>query len=260
MARKKRDNPWDLFLRKFPREVANFATFQSAFGYQFNNPHLFYEAVTHKSAMSVTDTLSFNERLEFLGDSVLGLSATTFLWDQVEGCAQEGVLSRFRAALVSEEALFYIGKNLGLFPCLLLGKTVRHNHKINQASLVADAFEAIIGAMFLDSDFETARSVLQVHLSRYFNEQLEMQQFDFKTQLQELIQAHLKVTPTYRDMSAEGPDHNRTFKVAVEVNQKKVAIGEGSSKKRASQDAARNALGILKDTEESTLISKLHGE
>ncbi len=218
-----------------------------------------YEALTHRSALSDYTAklekrslglniamLSWNERLEFLGDSVLNLAISTMLWhfDGAEEFA-EGDLSRARASLVNETTLAEIAANIDLGQVILLGKGELKSGARSRASLLADTLEALIGAVYLDSGFEEAKAVVEVLFVSLFEGNLSRLARDFKTQLQELTQEIYKITPRYSVVKETGPDHSKVFQVAVKISGKVVATARGASKKRASQHAAKEALQII---------------
>lgn len=189
--------------------------------------------------------LPWNERLEFLGDAVLGLAVSRRLMERGEGLA-EGELSRVRAALVNEESLAELARALEVGKTLVMGKGAALSGGRGRDSLLADALEAVIGAVFVDGGFAAADAVV----GRIFAETLAgdlrlLVQLDYKTMLQELTQDRLKVTPTYEVMTETGPDHDKIFAVRVLVAGEERGRGSGASKKRASQDAARQALEAL---------------
>lgn len=189
--------------------------------------------------------LPWNERLEFLGDAVLGLVISTALMVRQELFA-EGDLSRIRASLVNEESLAGVAQEIELGGCMLLGKGELRNASEVRRSLLADALEALIGAVYEDGGFEQAgRVVNRLFASRLVGTLSPLLQRDYKTMLQEFTQEKFQVVPTYRVVQETGPDHAKEFLVEVDVNGKVKGRGVGDSKKRASQWAAKEALGVL---------------
>lgn len=213
--------------------------------YQFKNESLLRQALTHRSyVVEHGDTMGLdNERLEFLGDAVLDLVVSDLLWRSYPE-EEEGPLSHRRAALVSEGSLAVIGHELELPALLILGKGERQSGGATKPRLVASAFEALVGAIYLDSNYETVFRVVAQFFHKRVQEQGSEAEYrkDYKTRLQEMVQRDLLVTPTYVLEEESGPPHNRSFKVSVRVGQRTIGYGEGKSKKQAEQHAAQVAL------------------
>ena len=216
--------------------------------YSFENPRLLIQAVTHSSYANETtgDPTNGNERLEFLGDAVLELCMSNILYKRYLD-KEEGDLTKLRAAVVCENSLALIGEKLGVCDFLLLGKGEENHGGRHRRSLVADAMEAVIGAVYLDGGLEAA-SVL---ISRIFEETVEAAvsgklSKDSKTELQELLQGRGDVNIRYQIVSEDGPDHDKTFTTAVFVNGKNYGEGQGHSKKISEQAAAMAALEKIK--------------
>lgn len=218
--------------------------------YQFRNAELLRQALTHKSYKneSPQDSCGDNERLEFLGDAVLDLALTTDLMERFPDY-DEGKLSKMRASLVNEMMLAEIAKVLQLDQELRLGKGERQTGGSSKPRLLACGFEALLGAIYQDSDFATAnvliRKIFEPHI-----EQLDLithYRDDYKTRLQEKIQgqAGARHTPHYEVEKSEGPDHEKVFHVVLHLGGEVLARGRGRSKKQAEQEAARMALEIL---------------
>ncbi|HFC47100.1 MAG TPA: ribonuclease III [Dissulfuribacter thermophilus] len=222
---------------------------EETLGYTFNNPQLLECALTHRSfAAEHSDISEDNERLEFLGDAVLELVMTRLLFDLYGNTYSEGDLTRMRAFLVNEAQLAKQAEGIGLGHYIRLGKGEERSGGRRKKSILADTFEAVMGAIYLDGGLEPCFSFVK----RLFNQVLSeiTDHFlieDYKSALQELTQARFHVVPTYRVERISGPDHNRTFEVAIILDGKVLARGEGSSKKKAEQDAAKEALKKLKD-------------
>ncbi len=222
---------------------------EETLGYTFNNPQLLECALTHRSfAAEHSDISEDNERLEFLGDAVLELVMTRLLFDLYGNAYSEGDLTRMRAFLVNEAQLAKQAEGIGLGHYIRLGKGEERSGGRRKKSILADTFEAVMGAIYLDGGLEPCFSFVK----RLFNQVLSeiTDHFlieDYKSTLQELTQARFHVVPTYRVEKISGPDHNRTFEVAIILDGKVLARGEGSSKKKAEQDAAKEALKKLKD-------------
>jgi ribonuclease-3 len=214
---------------------------ERAFGYGFVQPELCYAAVTHRSAGS-----DHNERLEFLGDSVLNCSVARLLYD-AHPQADEGALSRLRATLVSGETLAQIAAELGLGEHLRLGPGELKTGGFRRASILADALEAILGAIFLDSGFDAAAAVVaRVIGPRMADLPAADTLKDPKTRLQEALQAHGLALPVYTLTAAAGDPHMQSFTVSCEVPVLGIAaVGEGGSRRRAEQLAAAKLLELL---------------
>lgn len=211
----------------------------------FKNSDYFELALIHRSfpfKNKKLDNVGHNERLEFLGDSVLGMVVASKLMVLFPD-ADEGVLSQMRASLVSEDALSDIAKDLGLNEELKLSFQEERNGGREKSRILGSAFEALIGALFLDSGYEAAkRFILEVYESRWpQSETRQIWDKDYKTQLQELSQKLAQDVPCYKVIKEEGPDHNKEFTVEVNVlNQ--CFLGLAKSKKQAEQSAAQKAL------------------
>ncbi len=220
---------------------------QQQIGYRFVNQELLCEALTHKSYSNENPAseTGCNERLEFLGDAVLDLviSQRTFR-DYPE--MQEGDLTRVRAELVRERNLAELARRFNLGACLQMGKGERRSGGEDKDSLLANAVEAIFGAIFLDGGYPAAQIVVETLFKQQIglavNNQLEV---DYKTRLQELCQRVHHQTPDYVVVGESGPDHQRQYAVEVHLKGRQISTGGGRSKKLAEQDAARGALEIL---------------
>jgi ribonuclease III len=222
-------------------------------GHRFVDITLLFEALTHRSALvelssgSGSLDLPWNERLEFLGDAVLGLCVSRRLMERNLGLA-EGDLSKIRAAVVNEESLADMARSLELGNFIVLGKGAAQGGGRERDSLLADGIEAVIGAVFSDAGYFAADKLVGQLVDPILSDDLShLIRTDFKTALQELTQERLKVTPTYEVIEANGPDHAKVFTVRVLIGSKEMGRGQGASKKRASQVAAHNAtLNLLK--------------
>lgn len=217
-------------------------------GYNFKNQALLTQALTHKSYHNEHTKKSpgHNERLEFLGDAVLDLSLSKVLMQRFSEFT-EGELSKARASLVNEQALYEIATELGIDKWLQLGKGELQTGGALKPRLLACALEAILGALFLDSDFETTdQIILKIYLSRLENFDTEVHfKSDYKTRLQEKLQSETKQSPIYELEREEGPDHDKTFHVILKIADQVVAKGIGRSKKQAEQEAAKIAWETL---------------
>ncbi len=213
-------------------------------GYTFQNRALLGEALNHSSYANEHRGagISSNERLEFLGDSVLGFVTAEFLF-KAYGKLPEGDLTRMRAALVCEQSLYEVAKELELGEYLKLGKGEESGGGRKRQSILADAVEAVFAAVYLDGGMEQVRSLIhQVLLSRA---PAAEERRDYKTTLQEVVQRKNGQVLTYHMVAESGPDHNKSFLFEVRLNGEAVGQGKGRSKKEAEQAAARDALEKL---------------
>ena len=218
---------------------------EAAIGYQFKNITLLQNALAHSSYANERwhDSLKSNERLEFLGDSVLGMLVADHLYRNFPD-RPEGELTRMRADMVCERTLAKVANNLGLGQHLLLGKGEEQGGGRSRNSILADAVESVIAACYLDGGMEAAVQFV----SRFILVNVpvtRMQNVDYKTALQELVQQKKNQILSYKLVGESGPDHDKQFTVELSLNGGVVGIGIGSSKKRAEQDAARIALEKL---------------
>ena len=212
---------------------------QKVLHYQFKNPALLRIALTHTSFANESKVpTTHNERLEFLGDSVLSVVAADYLFHH--STRPEGELTRMRASLVSEEALFQFANEIQLGEYLRLGHGEELGGGRHRPSVVSDAFEAVIAALYLDGGLETARSFILPFLTEG-----KTAEEDYKTRLQEVVQQDPNARLRYEVESESGPDHAKQFTVAVFCNGERLAEGTGRSKKAAEQHAARQALDRL---------------
>ncbi len=217
---------------------------EAAIGYEFRNISLLQNALAHSSYANERwhDGLRSNERLEFLGDSILGMVVAEHLYSTYPN-HPEGDLTRMRADLVCENALAAVAVQLGLGEHLLLGKGEEQGGGRSRNSILADAVESVIAACFLDGGMAVARDFIH----RFVLQQSSVQRGnrDYKTALQELVQQKKNQILSYALVAESGPDHNKRFTVQVSLNGTVVGTGEGSSKKRAEQLAARAAVEML---------------
>ena len=213
-------------------------------GYTFREPMLLENALTHSSyANEGNRGLKSNERLEFLGDSVLGFITAGYLFRH--GSGQEGELTRLRATLVCEKALCSYARKLGLGDCLLLGRGELRGGGADRPSILADAFEAVIAAVYLDGGLQAAEAFILPYIKEELSQQRRPQFKDYKTALQEIIQQNPEEQLTYLLVGESGPDHNKQFAVEVHLNSNVIGTGRGRSKKEAEQQAAREALKLM---------------
>ena len=223
--------------------------FQEIIGYKFNNKFLLKQALVHSSYANEKGIgkKGSNERLEFLGDAVLELVSSEFLYAKYKD-KSEGELSKLRASFVCEAALNFCSKQIRLGEFVLLGKGEETTGGRERPSIISDCFEALIGAIYLDGGFANAKEViLKFILNEYENKVFF---YDSKTILQEVIQSQDSKSVEYTPISEEGPDHLKKFVVAVKIDGKTIGMGEGVSKKSAEQAAAYEALKKLGKIEE----------
>ncbi|MBW1830879.1 MAG: ribonuclease III [Deltaproteobacteria bacterium] len=219
-------------------------------GYSFTDKGLLLDALTHRSFKNERPdvALADNERLEFLGDAVVGLMVASLLYAQFPD-SDEGELTRRRADLVSEKGLFEAAESIGIGDAMRLGKGEEKSGGRSKSRLLENALEACLGAIYLDGGadaaFEAARRIFEPRLHTSAPGLR-----DAKSRAQEWAQAHLGGTPSYRIVGTEGPDHDREFTVALELNEEEVATGTGRSKLAAEQAAAQTALNLWVQTED----------
>ncbi|WP_457602385.1 ribonuclease III [Nitratifractor sp.] len=212
-------------------------------GYRFRDRKLIVEALTHKSYKKPYN----NERLEFLGDAVLDLIVGEFLFHKFPD-SDEGVLSKIRASLVNERGFATLARAIDLGRYIYLSPAEENNNGRQKPSLLSNAFEAVIGAIYLEAGLESSRDIVVRLLdSTYPVIDLDTLCRDYKTALQELTQASHGVTPDYRLLGSRGPDHRKEFEVAVLLGGETIATAKGHSKKSAQQKAAEIALKKLKE-------------
>ena len=211
--------------------------------YQFKNPNLFSQALTHSSYANEhrLDHNRCNERLEFLGDAVLEIVTSDFLYHKYESLP-EGDLTKIRASIVCEPTLAYCAGDIRLGDYLLLGKGEYATRGRCRKSVVSDAMEALIGAIYLDGGFANAKEFIH----RFILNDIEHKQlfYDSKTILQEMVQSRQAAALSYEILREDGPDHNKSFEVCAKIGSEEIGRGVGRTKKAAEQVAAYN--GILK--------------
>jgi ribonuclease III len=220
------------------------ARLEERLGHRFADGRLLHEALTHRSYVNETSVpdVRDNERLEFLGDAVIDLVVSEELMRRYPR-AREGRLSKVRASLVSEPGLAKLAELIGLGEALRLGRGEELSGGRSKASILADTFEALIAALYLDAGIDRVRAVLLACLAIPAED--EVDRADPKTDLQQRIQAERHLTPTYRLLEERGPDHDKTFVVEIVVGAEALATGEGRTKKEAEQRAAAKVLAEL---------------
>jgi len=216
--------------------------------YKFNETTILEEALSHSSFVNEQDDANIkdNERFEFLGDAVLNLVVGHILIQRYPDL-NEGDLSRMRAGLVNESQLANIARAVDLGSFLRLGKGEIQTNGREKNSILADTFEAVIAAVYIDGGFDEAFKMIEKHFSDLLNAIVaSLHNYDYKSRVQELVQESHKIIPQYRVLQESGPDHDKTFKVQLDVREVRTE-GIGKSKKMAEQDAARKALEVLKN-------------
>ena len=214
---------------------------EEALGYRFRRPELLEEALTHKSYAFEKGGRRHNERLEFLGDSVLAAVTAHRLFERHPE-EDEGRLSKMKAALVSRPTLTRWARKIRIAAYLRLGAGEEATGGRERASILANAVEALIGAVYLDGGYAPAFELVQLWLGE---EAAGLEETDYKSRFQEIVQKRHKVPPEYKMVKTTGPDHDKTFTVRVQFGSKVLGTGHGKSKKEAEQDAARDALEKL---------------
>ncbi|MBU5450441.1 ribonuclease III [Acetivibrio sp. MSJd-27] len=218
---------------------------ESHLGYVFHDKKLLKNALTHRSLSNISKGIYSNERLEFLGDAVLGLSVASYLYANCPHLP-EGELTKIRALVVCEDTLFLCAKDIGLGSFLLLGKGEEMTHGRQRPSILSDALEAVFAAVYLDGGLENAQKIILKMLVPHIKKAIkERDKKDHKTVLQEMIQSKFDRPPIYVLVNEKGPDHEKVFTVEVCNHDKVLGIGEGKSKKEAEKKAAQKAIELL---------------
>ena len=215
---------------------------ESIIGYCFEDTAILKEALTHKSFAGEHRATHHNERLEFLGDSILGAIVADYIYSQCPH-SEEGVLSKIKSNLVSRHNLYLWAKQLELGRFLRLGHGELSTGGRQRDSILSNAMEAVLGAVYLDGGYEAAQQVI---LPWVRTQELTQDSGDYKSILQEYVQKRTRDVPQYEVVQTVGPEHDKIFTVEVSIDGKKVGVGKGHSKKLAEQDAAHNAYMHLK--------------
>lgn len=219
------------------------SSLEEALGYKFETKKLITEALTHKSYMQPYD----NERLEFLGDAVLDLVIGEYLYKNFQK-SSEGELSKLRASLVNENGFNKLAIFLNLGNHIYLSNAEEKNGGREKSSLLSNAFEAVMGAIYLEAGLEKLNTIVLNLLEKNYDKiSLDNLFEDYKTALQELTQARFGLIPEYVVIASRGPDHKKEFEIAAVIDEKEYAKAVGKSKKIAQQEAAKIALNILKE-------------
>lgn len=212
--------------------------------YKFNNPELLRTALTHSSYANEGRGLRSNERLEFLGDSVLSIVVSEYLFELFRN-KQEGDLTKLRASLVCEKTLAEFARSISLGDHILLGRGEQNTGGRNRPSILSDAFEAVIAAIFLDGGMEAAKDFVLSFIIEELKKPAARSSSDYKTTLQEIVQQNGEEKLEYVLVGESGPDHNKRFTVEVHLNSNVIGKGSGRSKKAAEQQAAHQALELM---------------
>ncbi len=221
------------------------AEFEKLIDYEFKNKELLFEALTHSSyANESKHQYKSNERLEFLGDSVLSIVVSEHIFEEYTDLP-EGELSKTRATLVCEKSLANFAKEINLGKYIIFGKGEQLNGGSQRPSIVSDAFEAVIAAIYLDGGFEAAKRHIMRFMPKDIRSAVVKAYDDYKTVLQEIIQKNPEEAVEYRLVAESGPAHNKQFTVQVMLNSNVIGTGIASSKKHAEQLAAKEALELM---------------
>ncbi len=239
----------------------DFNDFQQSIHYNIIDRSYFVTALTHRSFLKIKNNaqslgIISNERLEFLGDAVLDLVVAEYLFKNFP-LNEEGDLTKFRSILVNKKFLAERAKNLGLQNYLLASYTAKRSISEGYDTILSDAYESLIGAIFMDSGYESAKEFLNEEIFKKLDVKW-LNQFDenHKSRFLEYVQAHTDFIPEYGVIKEEGPEHNKLFTVEVFVNKRSLGIGKGKSKKQAEQEAAKNAMNHLDILEGMGLTKK----
>lgn len=225
------------------KEIKELEALEKGVAHTFRDKGLIVQAITHKSyANERKGLLKDNERLEFLGDAVLDLSISHIIMEKFPDLS-EGEMSKLRASVVNEGTLAILAKEIGLHEYLLLGHGEERSGGRSKPSILADSFEAVIAAIYLDGGFEEAFRIVTGQFSKLLSK-TDLYR-DYKTRLQEFTQERLKCMPAYNLKSTSGPDHARVFEVELLIEGRLYGTGKGKTKKEAEQEAAKEALGKL---------------
>lgn len=230
----------------------NISLIEEKLGYVFHDRSLLTLAFVHRSFINENRMITqHNERLEFLGDAVLGMLISEYLY-RVLPDHPEGELSYLRSRLVEAASCVNYVQSLHIAPYILLGKGERMNDGRGRESILSDLFEAIIGAIYLDGGLEGARAFLFRNFTEQIEATLKTPLRNWKALLQDICQKKFQQTPFYHVLEASGPDHSKTFEISVQINQKELGRGKGASKKEAQQAAAADALSRSEVTKHFT--------
>ena len=227
----------------------NFKQFQESIDYEIINIRIFINSLTHRSFLKSKNVnglkLTSNERLEYLGDAILDSVVAEYLYKNFP-MSEEGDLTKFRSVLVNQRFLAERAKDINLQQYLLAAPTALKSIDDGYDTILSDAYEALIGGIFLDRGYEAAKEFLNNQIFKKLDVKW-LNQFDenFKSKLLEYCQANTDFVPEYRVIEQEGPEHNKLFTVEVSIHERDLGIGKGKTKKQAEQEAASNALKNL---------------
>ena len=226
--------------------TTDFSRFENNIGIIFKNKDILKQAFTHRSYLNEhrESELKHNERLEFLGDAVLELIVTEYLYEKYPN-SDEGELTAFRSALVNAVTLSDAAGKIGMNDFLLLSKGESKDIGRARQIILANTIEALIGAIYIDQGYDSAKYFISKYIFSLIEKIIEDKTWlDAKSKFQELSQENESITPSYKTLKEEGPDHDKKFTVGVFLEKEKVAEGEGKSKQEAEQEAAKNALKV----------------
>lgn len=227
--------------------AADLADLQKKIAITFKNEDLLQNAFIHRSYLNEHKDFkgSSNERLEFLGDSVLQVVVSKFLYNKLRS-SQEGKLTQLRSTLVRTETLAKLAQKLELGKYLYLSKGEEESGGRTNSTILANTFEALVGAIYLDQNLEVAQNFIKVHILNQWENLVKSSVSDNKSRLQEILQRKHHKSPSYKLISSWGPDHDRTFEIGVYLDEKTLGKGVGKNKQIAAQNAAKDALARLK--------------
>ncbi len=220
--------------------------FEKKFNLEFIDKSLLQQAFTHRSFINENKDLGLNhnERLEFLGDAVLELVVTKFLFEKYPE-TKEGILTAYRSSLVRTESISAAARKMGMNDLLKLSKGESKDEGKARDYILANTFEAFVGAVYLDQGYESAKNIIANSLFDNIESVIKDKTWkDSKSYVQEMAQENYSETPYYETVSSDGPDHDKHFVIAIYFGDKKIAEGEGNSKQKAQQDAAQKAIDI----------------
>lgn len=229
--------------------MPNISVFEEKLGHSFKNKNLLEEALTHRSYLNEHPEwrVPHNERLEFLGDAVLELAVTEALFSEFPK-EPEGQLTVLRAALVNYQQLAKVAQEMGLQDFVLVSRGEQGDSSKAREVILANAIEAVIGAVYLDGGFDAAKKCITAFVLPHLPEIMETKSYkDAKSELQEHTQEKFKITPSYRVIDEHGPAHKKTFIVSVNLDEKEIGRGSGSSKQEAEIEAAKSALTSMNE-------------
>lgn len=223
----------------------NLEKLEENIGYTFKNKELLKNALTHTS-YAFENHIQSNEKLEFLGDSILEFISSKYLYKNFPKLT-EGEMTKVRADIVCERSLYQIAKKHNFSDFLYLGKSELSCHKEARPAIMADSVEAVIAAIYFDSSLENAEKFIIENLKEAAQiASIHVGEKDYKTVLQEILQKHGEVKIEYEIIEEKGPDHDKMFTAQVKYNGKSLAIGEGKTKKKAEMEAAEKAISVIK--------------